>query len=139
MLIITCSSQNRSHDSIVCILSQFVYFCNTGSPNVTVTPASLTLNLGSTAFFSCLDHNSSPGNFTWLLPNSELTLNSSRVTVTSSGGLIVSRLVVEDSGNYTCVVNTAAGQQRVVTMLSVTDIITGSGELLFKSCILLLY
>ena len=95
---------------------------------MTVTPDSLRLNLGCSAFFSCLDNNGPPDNFTWLLPNSQLTLNSSRVTVTAAGGLIVSGLMAEDTGNYTCVVTSAASQQRVVAMLRVVDG-TGNGEL----------
>lgn len=102
---------------------------------MSVTPPTLTLNLGCTASFMCLDHNAIPGEFTWLLPNRQLSLNSSRVTVTANGGLMVSGLLAEDAGNYTCVVRTSAGEHRAVSTLRVEDSILGSGELCVSVCL----
>lgn len=102
---------------------------------MSVTPPTLTLNLGCTASFMCLDHNAIPGEFTWLLPNRQLSLNSSRVTVTVNGGLMVSGLLAEDTGNYTCVVRTSAGEHRAVSTLRVEDSILGSGELCVSVCL----
>lgn len=100
----------------------------TGFPEVSVYPPTLTINPGCMAFFTCLDHGDPPGNFMWLFMGSQLFPNSSQVTIRPNGALFLNNVDVEDSGNYTCVVETTAGQNRGSGILTVLDTSLGSGE-----------
>ena len=97
-------------------------------PSVTVTPSTTVLFVGCTALLTCLNHNSPPQNFTWSFRGMQLR-NTSQLTIRNSGDLIVRRLQLEDSGNYTCTVQSELGTVNSSAVVIVLDPSgSGSGE-----------
>ncbi|KAL2094419.1 hypothetical protein ACEWY4_009138 [Coilia grayii] len=77
-----------------------------GPPFIISPPENVTLNISQDAFFTCQSE-AYPGNltYTWLLGDDNVFFKNGlkrRVSILIDGSLIVSRVIPEDAGKYTC-------------------------------------
>ena len=83
-------------------------------------PDSVRANVGCQVTFICMDDGRIPSEFQWSFNGDEL-MPASDVIIRANGELVLSDLIVEDTGNYSCTIRGSLGDTTATAILSVQD------------------
>uniref|UniRef100_A0A3Q4HF74 Immunoglobulin superfamily, member 9a n=1 Tax=Neolamprologus brichardi TaxID=32507 RepID=A0A3Q4HF74_NEOBR len=106
-IVVTCMGQKKGNLYYYILHSAFLYPASPGPPVIVIPPKNTSLNMSQDAHLQC-QAVADPPNMTYVWEKGgenvyHIESLKSRVKIMVDGTLLISRLIPEDSGNYTCV------------------------------------